>query len=100
MSALIAFYFGWAMGARGGKKSVDDVSAALTSLRESEEFSALVSALRVHAGGALHQAADWLQTKDPAPLGVPDILSRVQDLVFPAAQQPPGASTAEGRRAS
>ena len=93
MTALVAFYLGWAMGARGGRKSVDEVSAALTSLRESEEFTALLSALRAHLGCTLHQAAEWLQTTDGSPLGVPDVLARVQELVFPAngssaAQQP------------
>ena len=99
MIALAAFYFGWAMGARGGAKSVDDVSAALTSQRESEEFASLVSALRAHLGFKLHQAADWFRATDGPPLVVPDVLARVQELVFPVN----GAGTAERperRRAS
>ena len=99
MIPLAAFDFGWVMGARGGSKSVDDVSAALTSLRESEEFTSLVSAVRAHLGFTLHQAADWFRATDGPPLGVPDVLARVQELVFPAngagaAEQP------ERRRAS
>ncbi len=85
MIALAAFYFGWSMGARNGRKGVEEVSAALTSLRESEEFGALMSALRGHLGSTLHQTADWLQSPDAAPLGVPDVLARVRELVFPAA---------------
>jgi succinate dehydrogenase/fumarate reductase cytochrome b subunit len=82
MTALVAFYFGWVMGARGGQKSLDEVSAAMTSLRESEEFTALLFALRAHLGYTLHQAADWLQAVDGPPPGVPDVLARIQDLVF------------------
>ena len=100
MTALMAFYFGWAMGARGGRKSVDDVSAALSSLRESEEFGALLTALRAHVGSTLHTTADWLQSADQSPLGVPDILSRVQELVFPAAHTSQAADPVEDRRAS
>ncbi len=81
MTALMAFYFGWVMGARGGRKSLDDVTAAVGSLRESEEFNALLAALRAHVGSTLHQAADWLQTAEKPPLGVPDLLARVQQLV-------------------
>ena len=84
MLAVAAFYFGWAMGARGGRESVDDVSAALTSLRESEEFNSLLSALRAHLGCSLQQAASWLQGAHGPPLGVPDLLSRVRALVIPA----------------
>ena len=84
LALAAAFYFGWAMGARGGRKSVDDVSAALTPLRESEEFNSLLSALRAHFGCSLQQAASWLQDADGPPLGVPDLLARVQQLVIPA----------------
>ena len=99
MTALVAFYFGWAMGARGGRKSVDDVSAALTSLRESEEFNALITALRAHVGTTLHQAADWLQSADQDPPGVPDLLTRVQQLVNPG-HRPRTSEQTEDRRAS
>ena len=99
MIALAAFYFGWVMGARDGAKSVDDVSAALTCLRESEELSALASALRAHLGCTLHQAADWFQATDGPPLGVPDVLARVQELVFPA-NGARAADQQERRRAS
>lgn len=95
MIAVAAFYFGWALGARGGQKSLDDVTAALNSLRKSEEFGALVSALRAHLGSTLAQAGEWLQAPE-GPAGVPDVLSRVRELV--SGTNPSGAP--ERREAS
>jgi hypothetical protein len=91
MIAVAAFYFGWALGARGGRKNLDEVSAALTSLRESEEFGALVLALRSHLVSTLHQTADWLQSSDKPASAVPDVLSWARELASHRANLPQAA---------
>jgi hypothetical protein len=82
MGVLLAFFVGWAMGARGGDQQYDDVVKAARELRDSDEFATLVGALRIHAGYVLRQAADWLQETDVhATSG--EFISRVREVVRP-----------------
>lgn len=87
MGVLLAFIVGWAMGSRGGEEHYDDVVNALRELRDSDEFTTLVNALRTHAGHVLRQAGDWLQDTDHAATST-EFIARVRALVTPGATEP------------
>jgi hypothetical protein len=96
MEALLAFYFGWSMGARSGPEGVNEINSALVSLRESEEFNALLGTLRKHAASILRDIASRVESNGESPLGMPDMLARIYDLVSPAAPgTPPAPGTAQ-----
>ncbi|MEO6886955.1 MAG: hypothetical protein ABI232_11835 [Jatrophihabitantaceae bacterium] len=81
MEALLAFYFGWSMGARSGAHGMEELNAALVSLRESDEFAGLVVALRSHAASIMREVAERVEGADGAPMGMPDVLARVYELI-------------------
>lgn len=87
MEALLAFYFGWSMGARSGPQGMDELNAALVSLRDSDEFAALLVALRKHAAHIMRQVADRVEATD-TPMGMPDVLAKVYELIYPVTQGP------------
>jgi hypothetical protein len=87
MEAVLAFYFGWVMGARSGQEGVDDLTTAFTSLRQSEEFTALVIALRKHGAYLLRSIADVVDSGEPVTASMPDVLAKVYELIYPAANQ-------------
>lgn len=91
MEALLAFYFGWSMGARSGAHGMEELNAALVSLRESEEFAALIVALRAHAAFIIREIAERVEGADGSPMGMPDVLARVYELIRPEAQGSPGS---------
>lgn len=86
MEALLAFYFGWSMGARSGPHGTEELNAALVSLRESEEFAGLMVALRKHAAHIIREVAERVEGADGTPMGMPDVLARVYELIYPPAQ--------------
>ena len=88
MRMLFAFYFGWAMGARSGPEGLDEIRAAVASLRHSEEFQGLLTALRQHAAHILRDAAGRVEAAGDAPLGVPDVLARIYEMVQPPSRRP------------
>jgi hypothetical protein len=81
MEALLAFYFGWSMGARSGAHGMDELNAALVSLRESDEFAGLIAALRNHAAAIMREVANRVEGGDGTPMGMPDVLAKVYDLI-------------------
>jgi hypothetical protein len=90
MGILLAFAVGYVVGARGGERGYQDVVAALRELRDSEEFSNLVDALRSHVGGTLEEVAGWLTDRDE-PVTVESVLDRARRLV--AGEDRPGPTT-------
>lgn len=88
MKMLLTFYFGWAMGARSGPEGLDDIKRALVSLRHSEEFQGLLEALRHHGGYLLRDIARRVEGADGTPIGVPDVLARIYDLVQRPVREP------------
>jgi hypothetical protein len=57
MEITLAFLIGYFAGAKAGGRGLDDVISAAKAVRESEEFSALLDALRAHAASALYELA-------------------------------------------
>jgi hypothetical protein len=81
MEALLAFYFGWRMGVRSGPAGESELNDAIARLRESEEFAAVVEALRGHAGEILRQVATHVESADND-LQRTDVLASVYELIF------------------
>ncbi len=81
MEALLAFYFGWRMGVRSGPAGESELNDAIARLRESEEFGAVVQALRGHAGEILRQVADHVENTDNDARRT-DVLASVYELIF------------------
>lgn len=88
MKMLLAFYFGWAIGARSGPESLDEIRAALTSLRGSAEFQGLLDALRQHGAHILRDVAGRVEAAGGTPIGVPDVLARIYEMVQPPNRRP------------
>ena len=84
MESLIAFYFGWTMGSRSGPEGAQELNDAIASLKQSEEFAAVMSAVRKHAAVIVRDVADRIEgsglVDERGP--VPDVLARVHELIF------------------
>jgi uncharacterized protein YjgD (DUF1641 family) len=79
MGVLLAFTIGYVAGGRAGREGLEEVSASLKALRESEEFRGVLKALRSHASHALRELSDAL--RDPeTKLDFDSLLERVQSL--------------------
>lgn len=79
MGVLLAFFVGWTVGAKAGAKGFNEVVDACRTVKDSEEFEALVAITRSHAANALAEVSKLLsgETSVPAPA---DLLERVQRL--------------------
>lgn len=79
MGLLMAFFVGWTVGAKAGAKGYEEVVAAVRTVRQSEEFAALVSISRTHAASTLRELSKLLsgETERPA---AEDLIARVQRL--------------------
>jgi hypothetical protein len=79
MGVLVAFFVGWAVGAKAGPKGFQEVVDAARTVKDSEEFGALLSISRQHAAGALQELGKLLSGESSAP-HPGDLLERVQRL--------------------
>jgi hypothetical protein len=84
---LLAFLIGWAAGAKGGEQGFQDVLEAARELRRSEEFRALLDALRAHLAGTLRALADVLSEPEPS-LNVRSLVERATRLQGSARSTP------------
>jgi hypothetical protein len=84
MGLLLFFAAGYAVGARAGSESFDEVIDAVHAIRQSEEFHDFLKALRTHAAHSLRELATTLE-KDREPsldsLSSNDLLDRVRVIV-------------------
>lgn len=82
MGVLFAFFVGWAAGAKAGPKGFQEVTEAVKTVKDSEEFEALVAISRHHVATAFRELSKLLsgETAVPDPI---DLLSRVQRLTSP-----------------
>lgn len=76
MGLLLAVAVGYALGARAGHRGFDELVASIKTIRDSEEFHAMLAAARSHAGHVLQEAADLLGHKAGAPI-LEDLVPRV-----------------------
>ena len=78
MDGLLLFLAGYALGSKSGSKGWDELVRSATAVRESEEFRAMLRAVRTHAGHTLRELGDMLDR--PEPLSVGDVLERARRL--------------------
>ncbi|HSV39457.1 MAG TPA: hypothetical protein VLI04_11930 [Nocardioidaceae bacterium] len=91
MEALLAFYFGWTMGSRTGPEGMEELNQAVASLKDSEEFEALVMALRKHAASIIVDVAKVVEKGLGDDKVVPDVVAVIHQLVFPQGRPDPKA---------
>jgi hypothetical protein len=77
---LTAFGVGYLMAAQGGKEGVNEVVAAARSVKESDEFSYLIKALRAHAGEVFQELGKRISGDSSGPLSITDLLERNRGL--------------------
>ena len=79
MGVLLAFFVGWIAGAKAGAEGFREVMDAAKTVKDSEEFGALVAVARTHAAKALEEVGKLVSGETPMPEPV-DLLQRVQQL--------------------
>lgn len=67
MGVLLAFFVGWAAGAKAGAAGFRDVADAVRTVRESDEFDALVAITRSHVSSAMEQLSKLVSGESPMP---------------------------------
>jgi hypothetical protein len=77
---LLGFGIGYIVGAKAGDREFADVLNAIQAIRRSEEFGALLQALRSHGAAALQSAAELLREK-PSPTSPDTLMERVLGLM-------------------
>lgn len=80
MGVLMAFAVGYVVGARAGSRDFDDVVAALRSVRDSDEFTDLIAAMRAHLGHTLREIGELLESPGAEVPDVSDLVDRVKRL--------------------
>jgi len=70
---------GWSVGAKAGVKGFDEVVDAMRTVKESEEFAALVMVARSHAAAAIQEVGKLMSGETALPEST-DLLERVQRL--------------------
>jgi hypothetical protein len=76
MGTLFGFAVGYVVGARAGSKGFDEVVDALRTVRESEEFQALVDIVTSHVRGSAATVGKWLATAEEST--TEDMINRAQ----------------------
>lgn len=77
MGILLAFFVGWAAGAKAGHKGFAEVVDAAKTVRDSEEFASLVSIARSHLSASLSELGKLTSGEASMP-DTRDLLARVQ----------------------
>jgi hypothetical protein len=79
MGVLLAFFVGWSVGAKAGARGFEEVVDAMRTVKDSEEFAALVMVARSHAAAALQEVGKLMSGETALPESA-DLLERVQRL--------------------
>lgn len=83
MEALLAFYFGWTMGSRSEPGDLEELTQAIATLKESEEFDAVVMSVRKHMATIIRDVAKVVEAGLGDEKVVPDVVAAIHQLVFP-----------------
>jgi hypothetical protein len=84
MGPIVALAVGYVVGARSGGKSLDDLLRAARAVRQSDEFTDLVSAARVHLAHTMREMATIVEhgvTPGATDDTGGDLIERVSQLV-------------------
>lgn len=79
MDSLVIFLAGYALGSKAGSNGWAELVKAATAVKESEEFRAMLRALRGHLGHTLREVGTMLDRAEPLAMG--DVLERARRLV-------------------
>ena len=85
MGPLVAMAIGYVVGARTGRKGLDDMVQAAKAVVRSEEFADLVAVTRTHLAGAMRELATVVErgvAKDEIEPSA-DLVERVRSIVGP-----------------
>ena len=83
MGILLAFVVGWAVGAKAGPAEFEEVVAAAKTVRDSEEFTALLAVVRQHVGSSLGALGKVVTGETPLP-ELSSVVEQVQRLTVRA----------------
>jgi hypothetical protein len=81
MGIVLAFAVGYFVGANAGQEGYRDVIDALHAVRDSDEFHALVAAVRSHASASFKQLSALIDDGDGEGPTPGRLLDRVRDLM-------------------
>ena len=81
MGIVLAFAFGYIIGANTGHESYQEVLDALQAVRRSDEFHGLVAAARGHVSASLHQLADIVEDAPHGDVTPVRLLERVRTIM-------------------
>ncbi len=79
MGLILAFVAGYIVGGHGGEQGFDEVTAALKSVRDSDEFTDLLKALRSHASHLFLELGRRLETEAAQPVTIDTFLKRAKE---------------------
>jgi hypothetical protein len=78
MDSVVIFLAGYSLGAKAGAKGYAEFVRSVKAVKESEEFRAMLRALRSHVAHTLREAAELLGGTEPVAMG--DVLQRARRL--------------------
>jgi hypothetical protein len=77
----MAFVVGYLVGANAGEEGLRELSESIQTIRQAEELTALIAAVRSHAGASLKQAAAVVEPGHGERLNASQVVERVRDLI-------------------
>jgi hypothetical protein len=80
MKMLFALAAGYVLGASAGSRDFEQLLDSVRAIRDSEEFSDFLDALRSHASHTLRELADMLERVGPESVTSNDLVERVRQL--------------------
>lgn len=81
MGLMVAFAFGYAVGAKAGEQGYQEVVDAVRAVGRSEEFRGLIAAMRSHASSTLHELSVLIGEQPDEPILLSKVLERVNGLM-------------------
>lgn len=78
MGLLLAFAFGYSVGAKAGTKGFEELVESIKAIQKSEEVADALKALRSHARHVMQEIAELLGENETPDIG--DLLERVRKL--------------------
>ena len=81
LNILAALAIGYVAGAKTGGKNFDELSRSLKALRQTDEFTGVISAARAEVAAMLRTTASLVDGGPTRPAATGDLVARVRHLV-------------------
>jgi hypothetical protein len=82
MGIILAFAVGYVMGSNAGREGYQELVDSIVAVRDSEEFGAMLAALRSHAGSVLRDLSTFVGDEETdEPISPINLLERVRTIV-------------------